>query len=270
MIGWAYFRPATTAETNSCFCVCRSICFIDCGQDVKNFLKNKLKKLPKYITHPVFNYGYHPWHMNIMTWKSHKCWKPDVFFLVLFFLVPSQPLVICRQCPGYRSEVSRLLFATGSNYWLPGLPAPPPIPPPPKPATEEGSAKPTGEQPSTSSDIPSGDYEWRLDISSFSFHSHLSLDGELLSRVQLIVIIIPIETTEIESSCLLFRSSHLNFHLRPSSAPVLSAAPQEYRCPPQGCHLICACCLRPMPDRRAELNTQQVVAQQCEWSLKLL
>lgn len=185
-------------------------------------------------------------------------------------MVPSQPLVICRQCPGYRSEVSRLLFATGSNYWLPGLPAPPPIPPPPKPATEEGSAKPTGEQPSTSSDIPSGDYEWRLDISSFSFHSHLSLDGKLLSRVQLIVIIIPIETTEIESSCLLFRSSHLNFHLRPSSAPVLSAAPQEYRCPPQGCHLICACCLRPMPDRRAELNTQQVVAQQCEWSLKLL
>lgn len=88
MIGCAYFRPATTAETNFCFCVCRSICFIDCGQDVKNFLKNILKTLPKYITHPVFNYGYHPWHMNIMTWTSHKCWKPDVFFLVLFFFCP--------------------------------------------------------------------------------------------------------------------------------------------------------------------------------------
>uniref|UniRef100_A0A3B4T9X7 E3 ubiquitin-protein ligase CHFR n=1 Tax=Seriola dumerili TaxID=41447 RepID=A0A3B4T9X7_SERDU len=90
----------------------------------------------------------------------------------------SQPLVMCRQCPGYRREVT-----------------PPPVPAPPKAATEEGSAKPTGEQPSTSSDVPS--------------------------------------------------------------------APQEYRCPPQGCHLICTCCLQPMPDRRAEHNSQQVNAQQC-------
>ncbi|KAM7391724.1 hypothetical protein PAMP_022387 [Pampus punctatissimus] len=102
----------------------------------------------------------------------------------------SQPLVMCRQCPGYRKEVSQVLFATGSNYWVP-----PPILPPSKPATEEGSAKPTGEQPSTSSDIPS--------------------------------------------------------------------APQEYRCPPQGDHLICTCCLQPMPDRQAELNSLQVIAQQC-------
>uniref|UniRef100_A0A665X5V2 E3 ubiquitin-protein ligase CHFR n=1 Tax=Echeneis naucrates TaxID=173247 RepID=A0A665X5V2_ECHNA len=79
----------------------------------------------------------------------------------------SQPLVICRQCPGYRREVSQVLFAT---------------------ATEEEPAKPTGEQPSTSSD---------------------------------------------------------------------------YCCPPQGCHLICTCCLQPMPDRRAELNSQEVIAQQC-------
>uniref|UniRef100_A0A667Z5U2 E3 ubiquitin-protein ligase CHFR n=1 Tax=Myripristis murdjan TaxID=586833 RepID=A0A667Z5U2_9TELE len=40
-------------------------------------------------------------------------------------------------------------------------------------------------------------------------------------------------------------------------------APQEYHCPPQGCHVICTCCLQPMPDRRAELNSQQVAAQQC-------
>ncbi|TDH12353.1 hypothetical protein EPR50_G00046070 [Perca flavescens] len=107
----------------------------------------------------------------------------------------SQPLVICRQCPDYRREVSQVMFATGSNYWLPRLPAPPPIPPPPKPATEEGSAKPTGEQPSTSFDILS--------------------------------------------------------------------APQEYRCLPQGFHLMCHCCLQPMPDRRAEPNSEQVIAQQC-------
>ncbi|KAA8592975.1 hypothetical protein FQN60_018430 [Etheostoma spectabile] len=105
-----------------------------------------------------------------------------------------QPLVICRQCPDYRREVSQVMFATGSNYWLPRLPAPPPIPPPPKPATEEGSAKPTGEQPSTSFDILS--------------------------------------------------------------------APQEYRCLPQGFHLMCHCCLQPMPDRRAEPNSEQVIAQQ--------
>ncbi|XP_054629601.1 E3 ubiquitin-protein ligase CHFR isoform X3 [Dunckerocampus dactyliophorus] len=104
----------------------------------------------------------------------------------------SQPLVLCRQCPGYRN--SQMLFATGSNYWVPGLTAPPPLPhpfpPPVKLTTNEGCANPTGEEPSTSSDIP-------------------------------------------------------------------SAAQEEYRCPPQGCHLICTCCLQPMPDRRAELISQQ-------------
>ncbi|MEQ2303452.1 hypothetical protein AMECASPLE_017053 [Ameca splendens] len=40
-------------------------------------------------------------------------------------------------------------------------------------------------------------------------------------------------------------------------------APQEYCCAPQGLHIICTCCLQPMPDRRAELNQQQVIAQQC-------
>lgn len=107
----------------------------------------------------------------------------------------SQPLVTCRQCPGYRGDISQVPFATDLHFWFPGLPTRPPIPSPPKPAAEEGSAKPTGEQPSTSSDVPS--------------------------------------------------------------------APQEYRCPPQGCHLICTCCLQPMPDRQAELNSEQVPAQQC-------
>lgn len=109
----------------------------------------------------------------------------------------SQPLVMCRQCPGYRRDVSPMLFSTSSNYWFPGLPSLAPVPPPPcnRPATDEGAVKPAGEQPSTSSDIPS--------------------------------------------------------------------APQEYRCSPQGNHLVCTCCLQPMPDRRAELNNQQVIAQQC-------
>nr|XP_020445995.1 E3 ubiquitin-protein ligase CHFR isoform X2 [Monopterus albus] len=109
----------------------------------------------------------------------------------------SQTLEMCRQCPGYVREVSQVLFAANSNLWLPALPTPPLIPPPPKPATEEASAKPTAEQPSTSSDIPS------------------------------------------------------------------AVSAQEYHCPPRGNHLICLCCMQPMPDRRAEQNSQQVAAQQC-------
>ncbi|KAK5871661.1 hypothetical protein PBY51_004526 [Eleginops maclovinus] len=110
----------------------------------------------------------------------------------------SQPLVMCRQCPGYSVEVSQVLFASGSNYWLPVLPAAPAAltPPQKQPAeAEEGAAKPAVDQPSTSSDTP--------------------------------------------------------------------PAPQEYCCPPHGCHLICTCCLEPMPDRRADPNSEQRLAQQC-------
>uniref|UniRef100_A0A8C6NNT9 E3 ubiquitin-protein ligase CHFR n=1 Tax=Nothobranchius furzeri TaxID=105023 RepID=A0A8C6NNT9_NOTFU len=92
----------------------------------------------------------------------------------------SQPLVMCRQCPGYIRDM---------------------ILSPSKPASEEAAAKPAGEQPSTPSDHPSGEDD--------------------------------------------------------------AAGPHEYRCPPQGYHLICSCCLQPMPDRRAEPNNQRVLAQQC-------
>ncbi|XP_054906669.1 E3 ubiquitin-protein ligase CHFR [Poeciliopsis prolifica] len=108
----------------------------------------------------------------------------------------SQPLLMCRQCPGYMRDMGQVLFASSSNYWLTGLPTLPPVQPPATPASGERAARPAGEQPSTSSDRPS--------------------------------------------------------------------APQEYCCSPQGRHLICTCCLQPMPDRRAELNNQQqVIAQQC-------
>ncbi|XP_038129513.1 E3 ubiquitin-protein ligase CHFR [Cyprinodon tularosa] len=110
----------------------------------------------------------------------------------------SQPLVLCRQCPGHMRDMGQVLFASGSNFWFTGLSTLPTVLPPPKPACEDGAAKPAGEQPSTSSD------------------------------------------------------------------PLSAHAPQDYCCPPQGCHLICTCCLQPMPDRRAELNNQQqVVTQQC-------
>lgn len=84
----------------------------------------------------------------------------NFFFLTFALFVHSQPIIMCRQCPGYKADASQLLFATGSNYLLPGLPASAPVPPPPKPAATEGCARASGEQPSTSSDVPSGDDEY--------------------------------------------------------------------------------------------------------------
>ncbi|XP_064209778.1 E3 ubiquitin-protein ligase CHFR [Anguilla rostrata] len=49
----------------------------------------------------------------------------------------------------------------------------------------------------------------------------------------------------------------------PSTSSNVPAALQEYTCSPQGGHVICTCCLQPMPDRRGELIGQQFSAQQC-------
>uniref|UniRef100_A0A673H1R5 E3 ubiquitin-protein ligase CHFR n=1 Tax=Sinocyclocheilus rhinocerous TaxID=307959 RepID=A0A673H1R5_9TELE len=88
----------------------------------------------------------------------------------------SQPYMMCRQCPGYRKELSSALWIC-------------------EPAQTEGPAKVPGDGPSTSSDT--------------------------------------------------------------------SPAAQEFRCPPQGSHLICSCCLQPMPDRRFEHLPPQVSPQHC-------
>uniref|UniRef100_A0A8C7JBX7 E3 ubiquitin-protein ligase CHFR n=1 Tax=Oncorhynchus kisutch TaxID=8019 RepID=A0A8C7JBX7_ONCKI len=90
----------------------------------------------------------------------------------------SQPFVMCRQCPGYRKEVSQVLWAIG-------------------PCTFQG------------------------------------LDPDYMRMCP----------TEMFPSV---------------SCP--PAAPREYTCPPQGSHVICTCCLQPMPDRRTELSSQQCVA----------
>lgn len=81
---------------------------------------------------------------------------------VVFFFPPSQPVLICRQCPGYKADVSQLIFTTGSNSWFPAVPASASVPPPSKPAASEGCTKAAGEQPSTSSDVPSGDGKYHL------------------------------------------------------------------------------------------------------------
>ncbi|XP_055017869.1 E3 ubiquitin-protein ligase CHFR isoform X2 [Boleophthalmus pectinirostris] len=118
----------------------------------------------------------------------------------------SQPLVMCRQCPGYRSEVSQVLLTPGSSYWLPGLSVPLtplPLPTVPKPPLQEGLTNSSCEQPSTSADA--------------------------------------------------------------SSDPVAS---QQYSCPPYASHLICTCCLQPMPDRQNTQNQQKLFAQQCSICLR--
>lgn len=84
--------------------------------------------------------------------------------LLFFVLACSQPLVTCRQCPGYMREMGQVLFATSSNFWFAGLPTLPPVQPPPKPACEEEAVKPGGEQPSTSSNQLSAGGEFRLGV----------------------------------------------------------------------------------------------------------
>lgn len=42
---------------------------------------------------------------------------------------------------------------------------------------------------------------------------------------------------------------------QPSTSTDVSSAPQPYSCPPLAPHLFCACCFKPMPDRRSESNT---------------
>ncbi|XP_056602745.1 E3 ubiquitin-protein ligase CHFR isoform X2 [Triplophysa dalaica] len=49
----------------------------------------------------------------------------------------------------------------------------------------------------------------------------------------------------------------------PSTSSDTTTAPQEFRCPPQGSHLICTCCLQPMPDRRSEYLPPQISPQHC-------
>lgn len=171
-----------------------------------------------------------------------KCSCRSIFVLV----VHSQPIMVCRQCPGYQADVSQLLFPTA--YWHPVLPASALVPT--RPVATEGCAKAAGEQPSTSSDIPSSDGEYH--------HLKFSLrhSGEILKMA-----VTP-------RSNLWVVPFVLTFWIR-VFAPASCAAPQEYRCPPRGFHLVCTCCLQPMPDRRAELSSQQV-AQQCEWWLNPL
>ncbi|XP_030647577.1 E3 ubiquitin-protein ligase CHFR [Chanos chanos] len=55
----------------------------------------------------------------------------------------------------------------------------------------------------------------------------------------------------------------------PGDAPSTSthtdtaAQTQAFKCLPQGSHIICTCCLQPMPDRRAEVTGQQISSQHC-------
>ncbi|KAF7657697.1 hypothetical protein LDENG_00023080 [Lucifuga dentata] len=50
---------------------------------------------------------------------------------------------------------------------------------------------------------------------------------------------------------------------QPSTSSNNPSDPEEHRCPPQACHIICTCCLQPMPDRRGYSSGQQLIAQEC-------
>ncbi|XP_048848057.1 E3 ubiquitin-protein ligase CHFR isoform X2 [Brienomyrus brachyistius] len=49
----------------------------------------------------------------------------------------------------------------------------------------------------------------------------------------------------------------------PSTSASTPSALLEYTCPLQGSHVICTCCLQPMPDRRSELTNHPLFTQQC-------
>uniref|UniRef100_A0A3B3DUP3 E3 ubiquitin-protein ligase CHFR n=1 Tax=Oryzias melastigma TaxID=30732 RepID=A0A3B3DUP3_ORYME len=51
---------------------------------------------------------------------------------------------------------------------------------------------------------------------------------------------------------------------QPSTSSDTTSASQMYCCPPQGHHVICTCCLQPMPDRQAELTSVCNICMLCK------
>ena len=108
------------------------------------FLTNFQKVINQLTIFPMYKYIY--FLLNVVYMRS----------------LPSQPFVVCRQCPGYRKEGGSDPFATGSSFL--GHPRPAPLlgPSPPVapgaagPEPQEEGGKPAGEQPSTSADGPAG------------------------------------------------------------------------------------------------------------------
>ncbi|XP_035592190.1 E3 ubiquitin-protein ligase CHFR-like isoform X1 [Oncorhynchus keta] len=161
-----------------------------------------------------------------------------------------QPVVMCRQCPGYRKEVSQVLWATGL---APLGPAPPALLGP-APLALLGPVLPAPLGP-----VPLGPAPPALLGPALLGPAPPALLGPappaLLGPA-------PPALLGPAPPALLGPASLGPGELSTCS-DVPTTAPQDYTCPPLGSHVICTCCLQPMPDRRAELIGQQLSAQQC-------
>ncbi|XP_071208811.1 E3 ubiquitin-protein ligase CHFR-like isoform X2 [Salvelinus alpinus] len=219
-----------------------------------------------------------------------------------------QPVVMCRQCPGYRKEVSQVLWATGPDPLGPAPPAllGPVLPAPQGPAppallgpvlpAPQGPAPPVLLGPVLPAPLgpappvllgpvlpaPLGPAPPAL-----LGPAPPALLGPVLPaplRPAPPALLGPVLPAPLGPALPALLGPVLPAPLgpapptpedRPGKPPgagestlstcsdVPTTAPHDYTCPPLGSHVICTCCLQPMPDRRAELIGQQLSAQQC-------
>ncbi|XP_021477545.2 E3 ubiquitin-protein ligase CHFR [Oncorhynchus mykiss] len=200
-----------------------------------------------------------------------------------------QPVVMCRQCPGYRKEVSQVLWATGPAPLGPAPqaplgpappailgpappallgPAPPallgPAPPAllgPAPPALLGPAPPALLGPAPPALLgPAPPALLGPVLPALLGPAPPALLGPALLGPVLPAPLGPAPPTPEDRPG---KPPGAGGSTLSTCSDVPTTAPQDYTCPPLGSHVICTCCLQPMPDRRAELIGQQLSAQQC-------
>nr|XP_046207028.1 LOW QUALITY PROTEIN: E3 ubiquitin-protein ligase CHFR-like [Oncorhynchus gorbuscha] len=187
-----------------------------------------------------------------------------------------QPVVMCRQCPGYRKEVSQVLWATGL---APLGPAPPallgPAPPAllgpallgPAPPALLGTVLPAPLGPVPLGPAPPALLGPALLGPAPPAPAPPALLGPappaLLGPAPPALLGPAPPALLGPAPPALLGPAPLGPGELSTCSDVPTTAPQDYTCPPLGSHVICTCCLQPMPDRRAELIGQQLSAQQC-------
>ncbi|KAM9464039.1 E3 ubiquitin-protein ligase CHFR-like isoform 2-T4 [Salvelinus alpinus] len=203
-----------------------------------------------------------------------------------------QPVVMCRQCPGYRKEVSQVLWATGPD---PLGPAPPallgpvlPAPQGPAPPALLGPVLPAPQGPAPpvllGPVLPAPLGPAPPVLLGPVLPAPLGPAPPALLGPAPPALLGPVLPAPLGPALPALLGPVLPAPLgpapptpedRPGKPPgagestlstcsdVPTTAPHDYTCPPLGSHVICTCCLQPMPDRRAELIGQQLSAQQC-------
>ncbi|XP_070992199.1 E3 ubiquitin-protein ligase CHFR-like [Oncorhynchus clarkii lewisi] len=203
-----------------------------------------------------------------------------------------QPVVMCRQCPGYRKEVSQVLWATGLAPLGPAPPAllgpappallgpappallgpaPPallgPAPPAllgPAPPALLGPAPPALLGPAPPALLgPAPQDPLGPAPPALLGPSPPALLGPAPPALLGPVLPAPLGPAPPTPEDRPGKPPGAGGSTLSTCSDVPTTAPQDYTCPPLGSHVICTCCLQPMPDRRAELIGQQLSAQQC-------